>query len=140
MIDFFFLILYRPYKRCPKTLMAIFQSFLGFTVVMASVLYVTEGVFNTQDLLKIETDGVELMLCIFCSVGCTVWFLALAADTALTCSRVKEKISSGDAWDMETDTYRRNNLTRGASSKKNGISTLTTRSSTAAMPAMLVHM
>jgi hypothetical protein len=138
-LDFFFLILYRPHRRCIKTVMAILQSFLGFTVVMASVLYVTEGIFNTQDLLKIETDGVEQMLCIFCSVGCSVWFLALTGDTVLTCLRVKSNLAAGVSWDVETDNYRRNNMTRGASAKS-GISALTERSNDAALPAMLLHM
>ena len=105
---------------------------------MATALYVSDGIFNTQDLLKIETDGVELMLCIFCSVGCSVWFLILVGETFLVYARVKEQLGSEEIWDKETDDYRRTNLTRGHS-VKSALSAMTDRSATA-LPAMLLHM
>jgi hypothetical protein len=127
-IDFFVVMTVRPHYRCGRTVMGMLQCFHNLLLCMASVLYVNDGVMNTQDLLKIETDGVELMLCIVASVGCVTWMLFIMIESFQVFSRVYTQVKSGKLWDTETDEHRRNNIKGSSSLGDSSFSALADRS------------
>merc|ERR1711871_596644 len=48
-------------------------------VYMSSTLYIQGGIFNAQDILAVETDGIEQMMMTFGSVTCVLHMLRVFA-------------------------------------------------------------
>jgi hypothetical protein len=129
LIDFGIILTLRPHYRCGRTVMGMLQCFHNLMITMASVLYVNDGIMNTQDLLKIETDGVELMICIVASMGTVTWMLFIALETLLVFNRTYSQMSQSELkWDVESDLHRRNNIKGTSSMGGSAFSALTERS------------
>ena len=139
LIEFGGILIARPHFNCGHTVFGMLGRFHNILIVMASVLYLTDGIFNTQDILSIETDGVELMLCVAASVGVVFWILWMFMQTTIVWTRAYNQVSSGEAWDKETDNYRRNHIQGKASMGSSAFSALTDRGSSdsSSLPPML---
>lgn len=73
-----FLVL-RPYRDGIITLFEMLQMFHNVFVYMSSTLYIQGGIFNAQDILSVETDGIEQMMMTLGSVMCVLHMLRVFA-------------------------------------------------------------
>ena len=129
LIDFGIILTLRPHYRCGRTVMGLLQCFHNLMITMASVLYVNDGIMNTQDLLKIETDGVELMITIVACMGTVTWMLFIGLESLLVFNRTYSQMSQPELnWDVESDLHRRNNIKGTSSMGGSAFSALTERS------------
>ena len=68
-------LLLRPYRDGNVSLFEMLQMFHNVFVYMSSTLYIQGGIFNAQDILAVETDGIEQMMMTFGSVMCVLHML-----------------------------------------------------------------
>ena len=138
LFKFFTILIMRPHHKLGNTVISLLQCFHNLIIVMVTVIYVRGGVFNTQDIFKIETDGIEEMLVIASSVGCVVHILYMFMKCAFVWSRAYSSLS-WEKWDEETDDHRRNNVKSGTSSgdSQSSFHGLTRQNSKVELPPML---
>ena len=138
LFQFFAVLVVRPYHQGGNQVMGLLQNFHNGLIVMASVLYIQGGIFNTQDVVAIASDGVEEMLCIAGSFGCVIWMLNILLNSMFVCTRAKTVYDGDVRWDIETDDHRRNTMGKQGSGNNDSFKALTDRGkSNSSLPPML---